>query len=338
MFSSVNEHDASLELIFQKLDSSMQTKLDNIKYEILSSVDELKKMVDVKLKKAEERCEELEKVNLKLSADIIRLENQSRRNNLIFYNIQEEYRENWEKTEYIVGNFIVEVMKVGLSAYDIERAHRLGGRRRNRPIIVKFLSWKKKMEVLNSIRTLRGTPIRITEDYAESTRHAREELKPLMIEARNNGLKASLRVDRLIVNGKSYSKEEWIQKNSNCRINPVSNKMGRNNITTEDEEQFQTENQIHLSDENSPREQQSFTSTQNETAINRQSGALAKESGESQNQRETNSTVASPSGIQPRVAAEKSANLMQWLEQGTLTRSKLKKNQMSKDSNMQRKQ
>ena len=85
------------------------------------------------------------------------LESQSRRDNLIFYDIKEETRnETWTDCENKVRNLLK--VKVGIPNADkesdvsIERAHRLGKKVKNptksRPIIVKFSRWKTKDDVL----------------------------------------------------------------------------------------------------------------------------------------------------------------------------------------------
>ena len=66
-----------------------------------------------------------ESENEKLKGAIDRLENQSRRNNLVLHGIEETETETWEECEQKVGDELQE--KLGIHTDDIlvERAHRL---------------------------------------------------------------------------------------------------------------------------------------------------------------------------------------------------------------------
>ena len=95
------------------------------------------------------------------------LEDQSRRDNLIFYGIPESVdgKETWEESENLVRNVMKDTLKVesadmeGNLGIEIERAHRLPrshGRHgqqvttenQPRPIIVKFSRWKHRQKIL----------------------------------------------------------------------------------------------------------------------------------------------------------------------------------------------
>ena len=83
-----------------------------------------------------------------LEAKIEDLEQYSQRNCLILGGYEEKKQEN---TDSIVQDTIREKLKVELTLDDIERTHRLGGRRKqeewlepaaSRPIIIKFYSYR----------------------------------------------------------------------------------------------------------------------------------------------------------------------------------------------------
>ena len=86
----------------------------------------------------------------------------------------------------------------------IERAHRTGNPsgysgKRPRPIMIKFLRYKDKMDVLGKAKDLKGTKIYVNEDYTEAVRLKRKELIPAMKAARERGDIAYIRHDKLIV-------------------------------------------------------------------------------------------------------------------------------------------
>ncbi|XP_031347740.1 uncharacterized protein LOC116174086 [Photinus pyralis] len=81
------------------------------------------------------------------------LENQSRRNNVIFYNVKEDAKETWEDTEAKVRQIIDSQYKISLGDKDIERAHRLGTN-------------VKDFIVRNAFK-LKNTPVSVSEDFSK---------------------------------------------------------------------------------------------------------------------------------------------------------------------------
>ena len=69
--------------------------------------------------------------------------------------------------------------------------------------MVKFLSFKDKVAVLESAKNLRWRYIFLNEDYLEAVRQKRIELVPAMKAARARGDIAYIRYDRLIVHTNS---------------------------------------------------------------------------------------------------------------------------------------
>ncbi|CAN7944652.1 unnamed protein product, partial [Ixodes pacificus] len=135
------------------------------------------------------------------------LDNRQRRNNLIFKGLPEEDKESWNRSEQIVKNFIQ--THLGIEAGEIERAHRLGGRRGDypRPIIVNFRSFKKKQEILENaskLKQLENLRVWIDEDFSPNIRHARKMLwkygKPL----RSSQTRVRLVFDKLFVGDRMF--------------------------------------------------------------------------------------------------------------------------------------
>ena len=127
----------------------------------------------------------------KLKDEIEELQNRSRRNNLVFYNIPE----NAEKGDCIsfIQDFISQHM--GLETVcihvELERVHRTPSKmsaaatgKRPRPIHVTFLRYTDKMKRLtNAAAHLKDNPLNwniigISEDFAKRTQERRKELVP----------------------------------------------------------------------------------------------------------------------------------------------------------------
>lgn len=134
---------------------------------------------------------------------------------MIFYHAKEKQQESWREAERKITKIISETMQVELHQYDIERAHRIGRKgRHSRPIIVKFNSYKKKMEVLAATRLLQGKRVGVSEDFTQKVRNIREELKVFMFTARQQGEYAVLRHDKLVINERYYTLRELKEKRS----------------------------------------------------------------------------------------------------------------------------
>ena len=92
-------------------------------------------------------------------------EQYSRRCNIRIFGIQEMEGENCSE---VVLNFLKKELGLAIAFEDIDRCHRLGPSRGDglRAIIVKFVSYRVKSEVLRSRKKLKGKKLYIYEDLA----------------------------------------------------------------------------------------------------------------------------------------------------------------------------
>ena len=128
------------------------------------------------------------------------LEDRSRRNNLRFTGIEEFPNENWEQTAGLVVKLAKD--KLGIdSTVEIERAHRVGAKGRDRPrtIVAKFLRFGDRELVLRNSSKLKGSNIFVNEDLCEASLEKRKNQLPRLQEARRNGKIAYFRHTNLIV-------------------------------------------------------------------------------------------------------------------------------------------
>ena len=162
--------DAFIVLVKDSVDkkiAEMQEVIDEQKALIHDlQVDDDKKKGDLKklnetIKKQDDR---LNNIDLKLNAE----EQYSRRNCLRLFGYPEKHSENTDK---IVMELANNALKVDLSLEDIEKSHRVGPKKepgekggKPRGIIVKFKSYRKRMEVVKNRRKLKGTKYVIVED------------------------------------------------------------------------------------------------------------------------------------------------------------------------------
>lgn len=128
------------------------------------------------------------------------IENQSRRNNVIFDGILEDSKETWQETEVKVH----EVLKSNMGFSDnlpIERAHRVGAKKaqKSRAIVVKFSSYKDREAVLRNGKKLKGSAVYVREDLSERILERRRVQLDQLKQARAQGKIAYFNYDRLIV-------------------------------------------------------------------------------------------------------------------------------------------
>ena len=100
------------------------------------------------------------------------IQGQSRRNNVITDGIKESEGEKWSDSEDKVRKLLTEKLQINNRTTELERTHRTGrppsSSTRPRPIVVKFLHHKDKLEVLSKAKALKGTNIFINEDFPEA--------------------------------------------------------------------------------------------------------------------------------------------------------------------------
>lgn len=161
---------------------------------------------------------ELDKANLKnaqltqkfdkLHERVIRMESQSRRDNLLFDGIPENKEEN---VYDIVQSIFKDNMKISSPEnMKLVRYHRYGKRRphgldRPRPIIVKFHWYQDRLKVWKAKKNLAGSNIYVSEDFPQEIKERRAFLRPIMKKAKDDDKEAFFNVDNLIFEGRSYT-------------------------------------------------------------------------------------------------------------------------------------
>ena len=70
-----------------------------------------------------------------------------------FYNLPNNDKESWEESQRKVRKYISDKLTLDESKIEIQRAHRLQGRNRPRPVIVKFSRHKDKDLILKKYKS-----------------------------------------------------------------------------------------------------------------------------------------------------------------------------------------
>ncbi|XP_070556495.1 uncharacterized protein [Ptychodera flava] len=188
---------------------------DDIKA-LRKDVNQVNKSVLTMQRKQDDLIEENKKLTQRietLERETLGLHNQTCRNNLIIRGIQEAQGETWEDCENAVRVMLKTELDIEQADNDtviaIERAHRLNVKMKRgspRPVIVKFLSYKTRSAVLQKARSVlkKDSPIFVTEDLPPVVRQARKKLIPFLVKARDEGKRAILSYDKLLIDGRKY--------------------------------------------------------------------------------------------------------------------------------------
>ena len=126
---------------------------------------------------------------IEIENKLVDLEDRSRRKNLRINGIKEGKNETWEECEERVNCFLEEKLDMDTSEIWIERAHRVGEKKRGqeRQIVVQFNSYKNKLDILRNCKKLKGTNFSIFEDFSKETASIRKEKWKEVLKNRKDG-------------------------------------------------------------------------------------------------------------------------------------------------------
>lgn len=135
--------------------------------------------------------------------DLDKADERQRKCNIVVFGLPEsEVDPEW--CDELVLNLINNHLNFPLTLEEIVSAYRLKSASNPRPILVKLTTEAKKSELLRASGRLKGTGIRIREDFSYTVRLQRRLLAKKMHEERRAGRKACLDSDTLKVEGRVY--------------------------------------------------------------------------------------------------------------------------------------
>lgn len=211
LFNRINDMEAN---ITASVDFIMETVAESIK-----DMGDIKAKQKEQSVKQEDLCyqfAQLKSAYSDLHEKVIRLEDQSRRDNLLIHGFPEVRGESDQDCLRKVYDLLVKGLHIPpdvLNQMRVVRCHRKGPfvKGKNRPIIIKMHFFPDKQYILSCAGSLKGTKFFINEDYSVETESRRRVFYPVMKTARLNPQykdKVKLQVDRLVVDGKSYKAKD----------------------------------------------------------------------------------------------------------------------------------
>lgn len=199
------ETTTNLNAIKQQI-STIEVRLTDIE-KTVNNVSEFQKTFDVVADSVQEVKANVCKTNEGLADVVDDMNNRMRRNNLIIKGLPEEENEGYAESERVVKDFFSTHLEI--EAGDIERAHRLGKTRPDfhRPIIVKFLNFKSKLEALSNaskLKDLEEPKVWLEEDFSPKVQLARKKLRDFAKSNRKSTEKYTVRFNKLHMHNSTF--------------------------------------------------------------------------------------------------------------------------------------
>ena len=188
----LREHQKSIEWV--------QGEVEDVKNKLQTEEERTSKLEE-EVRVVRSEMESYRKELDDLKEHFTNLDTYTRRDNLIFLNIQEEEDEDCNKKITTILSENLEVDNIRLT-----RVHRLGEYKPGftRAIIARFHFFPDRMKVWQNRNKLKGTKIILKEDYPEVIQKARKTLQPFFNHAKMSGKKVKMVKDSLVIEGKLY--------------------------------------------------------------------------------------------------------------------------------------
>lgn len=206
-----------LQTLLEELKGHMNTQTTIITESITKNILEV---LDDKLKGIIEENQKLKNQVTNLEEKLISMEKQKRKNNLLFFGIEEKRRSELELVEYIKE--ITEEIGFSIDSHEIQSAFRLGkpDTNKKRPVLVTFSTTWKKYLIFKNKRQLPPN-IYVSEDFPKDVLEKRKILVTKQEEERKKGNLAYIKYDKLIIKEKrDTSREKRKRQTSESPISP----------------------------------------------------------------------------------------------------------------------
>lgn len=136
------------------------------------------------------------------SMRISKLEREKREQNIIIHNLEENDNETWDILQQKVVNLLESALGITCKSEEFARIKRVGYNKSSgkiRPVLIRFLRYNMKIIVLKNKSKLRGSLIKIDEDYPPEVQERRRALWPELKRLREEGHVAHIRYDKIVM-------------------------------------------------------------------------------------------------------------------------------------------
>lgn len=201
----------------QESNVKLTESLNNIKTEL---ADVKEQMNQCQCKHVIDGMDEIKRENTQLKERVNKLENYTKRKNLLMMNMPENADEKQNDTEELVRKYLCDTLKIENATQDetfpIEKAFRLGKKKnltgKPRPVLIEFGRQKHKEQSLQNYRKVKktqsGDSVILKEDFCEAVREIRKKLYPYLQKANeinDSDQKNFMRGDTITISGRSFT-------------------------------------------------------------------------------------------------------------------------------------
>lgn len=187
------------------------------KKEIKEMEEKILNNMNDKFSAVENKYNNLEKILNKQEIRIDGLEKHIRKRNIMIFGV-EETENSYVDLENIILQIINTVIGIPLLRAEIETVRRLGRNDgKTRPIVLTLTTTGKKILLLKGKKKLEKTNYYIKEDFPPKVLEKRKELQPELQKARDEGKRAIIKYDKLIITENKNKNSTNTYQNKNKR-------------------------------------------------------------------------------------------------------------------------
>ena len=169
-----------------QIEVKIQEKCDEVKSTCMNQIDRLSNKIDHAILNAEANREYVRKVDTRLTDKVVKLEDYSRRKNLLISGLKEPKNEKPGDCLKLVKGELAKVKDDNgkpMSKCIIERCHRVGkfdpAKPKPRDVLCHFLNWNDRQTVSNERKQL-SKDVFVRADHAPEIANANRALKPIL--------------------------------------------------------------------------------------------------------------------------------------------------------------
>lgn len=195
--------------------SKLNEVFGQLKTDIVEFMDsKIEEKVKGATKNLNDNVSKLESKNVLLEEKIEKWEVQTnedrKRKNILIYGLGT--LSDWREREVAVFTMIRDKIGVTCREEDIDSILKLDKNRDDGPLLVKFTTMRKKLEVISHRRNLKDTKIYLDEDYSKDIVEKRKALKKIMKKFKDEGKQTYMKRDKLWVEGELWTNDEQYDK------------------------------------------------------------------------------------------------------------------------------
>lgn len=189
---------------------------DNLTKKIEGIERELKHLtskINTEVSEIKEKVSKVELENIQLKARLSVVERKLRNKNLVFYGVQEHQNENDRDILKTVQDLIKNKLEIkDFNISEVSNAFRLGKKLDNgkiRPLLIEFITYFRKKEVISKRTKLKGSKIFINEDLTNEDRKEKNVLIKVAKEVKQHyDITAVIKGKIISINGNTYTVED----------------------------------------------------------------------------------------------------------------------------------